>query len=643
MYFRIKKNKYGEVLQLIESYRNAEGSPRQRLVASLGTPSLAPELYRSVAHNVEQRLAGEQDLPHLQEGSAEIARWVDRICKQIETSERYSKSRNALPSNPQTVLNGVLIEKVSHSHSTSLGPELVGLKAWDDLGLSDCLLGLGFNAKQIRSAKISVINRLCAPVAENSLPDWLRTSALADILEETDHDQDASRYYRVSDKLLANKAEIESQLRRSTAFACGLTRSVILYDLTNTHFEGVGEANPKAKRGCNKQKRNDCVQVVVAMLYDEYGFQLGHEVFAGNMSDSASLLLMLEKFATARSECQRDFPLIKDYMVIVDAGIATEANLHALRQAGYNYLVNDKRVRRDEYADKFAQAENFSKISDRSPNNELSVMKFDLDRTYKFENDRGDAQEENYKESIVLCQSTGRREKEAAILSKAEERFLERIASFAKRLEGGNLKDPQKIQQQIGRIQQKYAKAARFYDIRLSEDSPKSIADKIDGKYPASRLLYDRHQDKYDEANDLLGCYALRTLESTLDAQQLWKLYITLTVAEEGFRLLKSDLGLRPNFHQAEHRVDGHIFISCIAYQLLRYILHKMSQAGDVRSWPTLRRILSTHTYSTMTLPTEDGKIYKNRKPGTPELAQQQIYQIFDIKTADLPSTQNIF
>lgn len=646
MYFRIKKNKSGDVLQLIESYRNAEGNPRQRVVISLGTPRLSPEHYKAVARSVEKRLLGQLEDPLLHQDSVEVASWVDRICKQLERDGRYSKRREDSTEEPQeaqTIINGVLLDKVTHSHSSSLGPELLALKAWDDLGLTDCLKGLNFNDKQIRSAKISIVNRLCSPVAEHALPEWLRTSAMADLLEEKDNDKDASRYYRISDKLLDNKEKIESHLRRSTAKACSLSRSVILYDLTNTHFEGLGEQNPKAKHGCNKQKRHDCVQVVVAMLYDEYGFQLGHEVFAGNMSDSASLLLILEKFETARRETQQDFPLINECMVIVDAGIASEENLHTLRQAGYNYLVNDKRIRREDYAEKFADDEGFSEITDRSTNSALQVKKFDTERIYEFENELGETQQEKYSESIVLCRSGGRLEKESAILSKAEERFLERIKALAKRLESGKLKDPQKIQQQIGRIKQKYSKAARFYDIDVSEDSPKSEADKVNGSYQPSQLVYTRRQDKYEEARELLGCYALRTQKSDLSAEELWRLYITLTVAEDGFRLLKSDLGLRPNHHQVEHRVDGHILITCISYQLLRYILHKMSQSGDVRSWPTLRRILSTHSYSTMNIPTADGKIYKQRKAGSAEQAQRQIYEIFDINLSELPSTLNIF
>ncbi len=125
-----------------------------------------------------------------------------------------------------------------------------------------------------------------------------------------------------------------------------------------------------------------------------------------------------------------------------------------------------------------------------------------------------------------------------------------------------------------------------------------------------------------------------------MSAQQLWHLYMTLSKAEKGFRVLKSECGLRPNYHQLEHRVDAHIFISILAYQLQRFILYKLELHGDYRNWDTIRRILQTHTYSTMVAPTHKGTTYRIRKPGIPEECQRHIYNLLGVEIDQLPKSK---
>ena len=168
----------------------------------------------------------------------------------------------------------------------------------------------------------------------------------------------------------------------------------------------------------------------------------------------------------------------------------------------------------------------------------------------------------------------------------------------------------------------------RFYTIALREESN-----------PREGLLCECKEAEIEQHRQLFGCYVLRTDRQDFEAEELWRVYIGLTQAEEGFRALKTDLGLRPNFHQKEHRVDGHIFITVIAFHLWRWIRHKLDCAGDNRDWVSVRRILRTHCYATLIVPCEKDRVYHIRKPGRPEEEQRQIYQSLGVNFSNLTKT----
>jgi transposase len=222
----------------------------------------------------------------------------------------------------------------------------------------------------------------------------------------------------------------------------------------------------------------------------------------------------------------------------------------------------------------------------------------------------------------VLCRSALRREKETAMLSSAESRFLADIDALRKRIEEGRLKDAAKIERAIGRLQKKHPRANRFYELRH-----------VDGTLEAIR-----NEERHAQASELFGDYVLKT-ERTLSAAETWSLYMVLLQAEEGFACLKGSLGLRPNFHQLEQRVEAHIFISVLAYHLLTWIRETLRPAGELRDWKTLRRLLSTHSLVTTALPLEDGRVLRIRKASRPDPEQIRVYENLCIewKTAFLP------
>jgi transposase len=612
MFFRLKRTKSGQVLKLIESYRDDTAKPRHRTVASLGNAAIAREQWKPIAKVVEGQLYGHQELVARVLGTEE-EQWVDRILRQVSSEGRWMRFRGVERTEP--VIDGVLCDEVTHTETAELGPALVGWQIWKRLGLAELLGVLGFNHAQSQAAAITVINRLVEPASEHALLDWYRRTGLPELMGNKLRGAGDDRFYRVSDLLLARQEAIEEHLRERQSSLFNLTRTVLLYDLTNTHFEGLCKENPKARRGANKQKRNDCAQIVVGMLFDQFGFEMAHKVFDGSLNDSKSLIKMIGELNAMTGE-REEKPL-----VVMDAGVATRKNLKLLQQHGFGYLVNDSRRQRKRYLAQFRQHKGFHVVEGRDGKEQVWVRVMD---------DPQGAEGDQVAERIVLCKSLPRGNKEQAIMSRTEERFLEALHKLARRVEKKQLKDRAKIQRAIGRIHARHTRAGRFYEVKLTDEAGEP------------RLAWTRDEEQMEQAAELFGCYVLRTDERTLSKHELWKLYISLTRAESGFKALKSDLGLRPNPHRKEDRVDAHVFICVLAYHLLRNILWRLEQKGDHRSWETLKRVLRTHCYTTILLPTNSGQTHRIRKAGQPEECQKAIYRNVGIEWRNLPRTRSV-
>lgn len=581
MYFRTKKIKNTSLVQLVESYRNAEGQPRQRVVASLGDAKLPENELKAIAQAVEYKLLGQEKLdldPY--ELSKEASIWVTKILKIVSQSNYVSTKSDVKH------VDGVLLDKVESENVVELGAELVAMHAWEALGMSDILKENGIPEQVVPTAKLMVANRLIEPLSEWALIDWSEHSALTELLNVRLTKTTKDRLYKTSDKLFGKRKGIEDALRQKEQDLFQLRRSIALYDVTNTHFEGVCAGNPKARFGNNKQKRNDCPQVAIGVVYDECGFALTHEVFEGNMADTSTLEIMLERLKETGEALQP--------VVVLDAGFASEKNLSMLEERGFSYIVNITRNSRLKYAEEF-DAVGFEKMPGRPLGKEVEVKSID--------------DPENGHRRLLLCKSASRAEKEETMVSNAEQKFIVDANKLKNRIETGKLKKVEVIERKIGSLQQKHPRVRRFYKLTHEEKSLKIVCD----------------NDKMEQFKSQCGQYVLKT-DQQHGGKLIWELYMTLLRAERGFKMLKGELGLRPNFHQKENRVDGHIFISILAYHLLCWIHKRLEDHGDIREWRTVRRLLRTHCLVTTRLPLRDGRVIRIRKPSIPEPEQAKIY-----------------
>lgn len=497
---------------------------------------------------------------------------------------------------------------VSHQNTTELGPELVVKTVWDALEMPSVLKKCGFSESQVYTAALSVFNRLLDPCSENALPLWLPTTSFEDLMLLPNKGFREDRFYRIADKLLEHQVAIESHLAAKEATLLKLKRTVYLYDLSNTYFEGQMLDNPKAKRCKNsKEKRTDAPLLAFGMVLDLAGFPIFHKTFPGNTHDSKTIAEMIESLDSETKPTD----ITTKPTVILDSGFSSIENLCLIRDRGYEYIVVGKRPTRLAYADKFEDLP-FATIKGRDKNAPVQIACLDEDE-----------------ERVVLCWSEGRAEKENAILSNAENRYIKDLTKLQTRIEKGLLSDKGKIEKSIGRLLERHNRVSRYY--------------KVDLELEPMRLYWERHDEAYLQRQNLCGAYYLRSSRKDLEPDEIWKTYMMLTRVEAGFKSLKSHLGLRPVFHQKEERCDSHVFITILAYHILHYIEHCLLAKGDHRSWSTVRRVLQTHAYTTITFPDKEGQMHHLRTPGTPDSEQQKIYQLLNVEWRDLRRTHTIF
>ena len=593
---RYKDKTYTNYL-LVESIHTPNG-PRQKVVCSLGDLSPRPaEEWLRLARKVEEALVGQVNL--FSEPDPEVNEIVRQVQEQRIAAPRKSGNASTDPSQT-TDLVTVHADRVTATQHRTAGPVHVGFQFWKRLEFDVILRRLGFSTKAIQLTCAMTLNRLIHPDSEHAMPDWIRSTALGDILGVDFTGLVHDPLYRNLDRLHPNRAAIESDLVERERNLFQLDSTVYLYDLTSTYFEGQAKRNPKAKRGYSRDKRPDCKQVVVGLVISREGFPIAHEVFDGNTQDRKTLghILDLLKARVGMPEGST---------VVVDRGIAYAENLAEIQKRKHHYVIAGRQPERDEWLDEFETAQGFELVprqpSPLNPFQKKSVVQVKPVR-------RGD-------ELIVLCTSEERVEKDRAIRHKQEGRFLADLVRLQERIDKGRLKREIAIGEAIGRLKERYPRVSRYHTITY---------DSTTGK-----LKHQPNADKKAKAELLDGGYLLRTDRTDLSAREAWLMYMTLTRAENAFRMMKTPLAERPIFHHLEHRVETHIFLCVLAYHLLVAIETTLLNQGVHTSWATIRKTLSTHQVATIVLPTDQGKVLRIRKGMTPEPAHLELYRLLNV------------
>jgi len=576
--------------RLVESRRDPAGKVKQHTLLNLGAHySIIEESdLPLLSQRIENIISGQQSLLPLTDNlETEAQRIANLVIK------KHAKPLIYDDKNDQVQYREVDIGTIENSDIKTVGSEHLAYETAKKINLIGILSECGLSEKEINSAMATIIGRLIAPGSEVSTVNYLRNnSALDEILATDFSNLHKNKLYKISDVLIKHQKEIEQKLYFKEKKLFALSEIVTLYDLTNTYFEGESNSNDYGAYGHSKEKRKDCKLVTLALVLDGSGFPKKSHIFKGNIAEAGTLQSMLEKISDKKA------------VVVMDAGIATEANITWLNDNNYKYLVISR------------------KRNQSLPDIEGVVVKDDPENkitTFLLNNDQ---------EAELYCHSQGVEKRSGKILEKYINRFEEELKKIANGLQKKTgTKKYDIILQRIGRIKEKYSMVARQFNINI-------IADDTKGKVTA--ISWENTTEKQHKKP---GIYCIRTNQIELNNQQIWNTYRMLNDIEEAFRTLKTDLGLRPIFHQKTDRISGHIFISVLAYHILHSVRYQLKLSNINDSWQTIMFKLSTHYRITTSLQQKNAKPIHIRKSTRANPEQLKIYRACNIPSTILQTT----
>jgi len=487
------------------------------------------------------------------------------------------------------------IKGVEYEEAKEFGAENLGTQIIKRLELEELLIKNGFSKNKAVLAQMAIIARAIYAQSEYKTAKILQdNSALSDIWkwEETiTHKQ----LYTIADMLYEKKDEIERFLYQRTMDLFHLEDTVMIYDLSNSYFETSKSSSELARFGRSKEKRNDAPLVVFGALINQAGFIKRSRIFPGNTPDMKTFEENIEELGQNED--------LKDKIFVLDAGIATEENLAYLREKNYRYVVVS-RSRPKQY--RLNEEKGLTPVS-------TGRGKYDVELQFiETKDDTGDA--------WIYVKSPRKAAKEQSIDKKLSKRFeeeLERLRSGFKKKTG--VKKEEKVWMRIGRIKEKYSGISSLYEIELETEAGKAI----DLKW--------KRKDRRNDEEKREGIYFLRTNYTDGDEKTVWKIYNTIREVEATFRSLKSDLNIRPVFHQRDDRIEAHIFLTVLAYQLVNTIRYMLKKKNIRYDWREIVRIMSTQKLITGRFPTKKRTI-KLTKSSLPNEQVRKIYRATQTK-----------
>lgn len=588
------------IFQLVESVRTEKG-PRQRLLLSLGSMlDLAEEQFKELANRIEEIFKG---TPSLFQYAEKVECLAQQFASQLVNRNLLTANNAPKPSLEADYLS-IDVNTVEQQEPRTVGNEHLLLQIARQLKFPEKLKELGLSEREVALSLATILGRAISPASERATHFWLtKNSGLGELIDFDFSSVSLNHLYQISDVLLDNKVALESHFEKTQEAFHGYRSTMVLYDLTNTYMEGQAKANPKAQNGFSKEKRSDCSLITLGLVVNEHGFAIRSSILPGNASEPKTLEKMIEALHNSGD-------LFKP-TIAMDAGIATEDNLAWLRKNRYGYVVSARQ----------------------------QPPSLELDGELVYVGDPNEARvkvalikSDDIEEKWLYCES----EAKEAVATEMKKKFQQRLEADLKKLQEGLLKPRTtkiytKVLEKIGRLREKHNRISCCYDITVKPSECGKKASTVDWKVIPEKL----------EAK-LKGHYFLRTYLVDGDAAALWNLYNSIRTVEDAFRFMKSSLGMRPVYHQKEYRVDGHLWITLLAYHLIQSCLYQLRKQELFYQWETIRNIMRGRVRVTMRAKTEKGEILYHRSTTKAEEQQQKIYQALGMTPQILKSKKII-
>ena len=464
----------------------------------------------------------------------------------------------------------------------SFGDCWLGCELWQKLALdqfwTDRLDDSRSDISWTKVLKLLVVNRLICPGSEFYIHrQWFDKTAMDELLNTDYRIAAKDRLYRCLDRILDHKEDLCKYLKSQWEDMFGIEFDVLLYDLTSTYFEGLCEQNPKAKFGYSRDKRSDCRQVVIALIVTPEGFPIGYEVLPGNTLDKTTLRFFLKKIESMYGKARRVW--------VMDRGIPTEETLALMRNENIQYLVGTPRSMLNKFENKLVD------LDWKQANDNVAVKLLAEDN-----------------ELYVLAKSKDRRAKERAIRKHKLRKYLHGLAKLRK-----NCRNRDRLLERLGALKQQAGKSVKCVDLIIPAPGHKVTPE---------NFSYSLNRDTYKKMILRDGMYLLRTNLNETKPDVIWERYVLLTRVEAAFKGLKSDLSIRPVYHQLEHRVEAHIFVAFLAYCLMITLRQKLRYYAPGLTAKEVLDKLNSIVMIDVRIPTTDGRVLEMRRHSQAELEQ---------------------
>ncbi len=593
-----------------ESFRDVIGRVHTRVML---TPGYLPDLCsdemvqirRGLTYLMEQSafIPGQQTIFNTdprQNYSEKVCGYIDNFWTQIKDSGKIDSARTSYDEAERKARKLIDVNTIQHTDAREVGVENVCLQAIRELQIDTFLRHEGWSERKIQATLASLIIRtVYSPSEWAALRILDENSAAMELMTGQFGDCPTQReVYAAAPSLYALKEKLEHHLCSRTDTLFNLTNRVMLFDLTNFYFEGSKSGSKKAKFGRSKEKRSDCRLLVLALAINTEGFIRYSSILAGNTADPDSLPAMVDSIIAKNPVSPTPNQKV---MVVIDAGIATEANLELLKERGYNYLCVSR-----------TKLKNYT-LKDEG----RSVTVFD---SRKRPITLAEVAHEPGGDFYLRVNSPAKAMTEQSINKQWRERFELELTKARNALTSkGGTKKYDKVVERIGRALGKYPSVSKYYQIDYvrSGENPEHMSD-----------IRWQIRISHEEAEQRFGTYFLRTNVATLDERSTWEYYNLIREIEASNRQLKTDLELRPIYHQKDDNSDAHLFFGLLSYWIVNTIRHKLKRQGITHYWTELKRILSTQKAITTEADNALGEHIQLRICSDPTEAASELYRI---------------
>ena len=624
---KVTNNKKGTAYltyRLVKSQR-VEGIPKHINILELGSlPEIPLEMHKALADRIEQLISGDALL--FSDQDLRIEEWAHfYYLKLIKNSFNKPKTSGNNIDNkhfgglftdnvcrmPQIDnIQQVKLDTFESISSHEIGGEWLCAQAIKELGLDHYLEQQpDWNLNETSVGMLGLLGRLLYPDSEKKTAEWLNeNSAAMELYCPESGTVDRNRLMQCTKKLYQDKDKIEKHLSGQIDSIYKIENSLILYDLTNTHFEGIMKQCPKAKYGHNKQKRSDCRQITLGLLADQDGFVKQSHYYAGNIGEPKTFADVISDLEPFKNGVQRP-------VIVMDAGIATEGNLKTSLSKNIDYLC----VSRSGHKDLLAKVEKDKLVCFvNKSGQEVRTQFFHQNIGYQIGEEKFTRQE-----TLLYVETSAKEAKERGMFGKKQQGFetgLEQIKeSVAKPQKNKKNQSVEKIWERIGRLKQKYSGIGQAYTIDVAQ---------LEGQ--ATDVTWQFIENNPIEPH--LGTYFVRTSIEAADEALLWKAYRTTGEIESIFRTLKSDLNFRPVFHQKELNIESHLNLSVLAYFIVSFIRYRLKQNNIHHCWSEIVRIMNTQKCNLNSVINTKGEKILLKTCTRPQMKANEIYQAMKYK-----------